>query len=84
MNERRSSVLGFLGRIGQPDWQGAQRLFEPGESAEQHSAAVAAAEAVTPSEHAWLQSSIDRDGKRDECEEALIRFLDEEGARPRP
>jgi hypothetical protein len=79
MNDRRTSVLGFLGRLGRPDWTGAERIFERERSAEQHEAAVAAAAAVTPSENAWLKASVARDGKRDECEEALIRFLEEEG-----
>jgi hypothetical protein len=78
MNDRRSSVLGFLGRMGQPDFEGARRVLKPGESAEDHQAAVAAAGAVTPSEKAWLEASVSRDGKTDECEEALIRFLEEE------
>lgn len=78
MNDRRSSLLGFLGRLGRPDFEGARKVFEAGGTAEDHDAAVAAAGAVTASENAWLQSSIARDGRTDECEEALIRFLEEE------
>jgi hypothetical protein len=78
MNDRRSSVLGFLGRLGRPDFEGARKVFEAGGAAEDHDAAVAAAGAVTASENAWLQSSIARDGRTDECEEALVRFLEEE------
>jgi hypothetical protein len=79
MNDRSSSVLGFLARMGNPDFAGAKKVFEAsGETAEQHQAAVDAAEAVTPVENAWLQAGIARDGKRDECEEALLRFLEEE------
>lgn len=79
MNDHRSSVLGFLSRMrGSPDFEGARQNFGAGDSAERHRAAVDAAEAVTPSENAWLEAGIARDGKRDECEEALLRFLDEE------
>lgn len=78
MNDRTSSVLGFLARMGHPDFEGAQKLFGPGETAEQHEAAVAAAEAVTPAENAWLRACLDSDGKRDDLEEALLRFLEEE------
>lgn len=79
MNDRRSNVLGFLGRMGRPDFDGAANAFEAEEeSADDHRAAVAAAAAVTPTENVWLQFNADRDGKRDELEEALLRFLEEE------
>lgn len=85
MDDRRSNMLGFLSRMRRPDLAGAAKLFDPEESAEDHDAAVDAAAADTPSENAWLQFNLARDDKRDECEEALLRFLDEEsgsGARP--
>lgn len=82
MNDRRSNVLGFLSRMRRPDFGGAAKLFEPEESAEAHDAAVDAAEAVTPSESAWLKFNIARDGERDECEEALLRFLEEDSGQP--
>jgi hypothetical protein len=78
MNDHGSSVLGFLSRMRNPDFEGARKLFEPGETAEKHQAAIDAAEAVTPTENAWLQAELARDGRRDECEEALLRFLEEE------
>mgnify|MGYP004473276589 CR=1 FL=1 len=78
MDDHRSSVLGFLARMGRPGFHGAARAFGRERSAEEHRAAVEAAEAVTPTENAWLQFNIARDGKRDELEEALIRFLEEE------
>lgn len=78
MNDRRSSVLGFLSRMRNPDFEGARKVFEPGETAEEHRAAVDSAEAVTPSENAWLKAELARDGRHDECEEALLRFLEEE------
>lgn len=81
MNDRRSSVLGFLGRMRRPDFDGAMRVFEGEQSAEDHDSAVDSAAAVTPTENAWLQFNLDQDGKRDECEEALLRFLEEESGR---
>lgn len=79
MNDRRSSVLGFLARMGRPDFRSAAKVFERDTSAEDHETAVRVAAAVTPTENAWLQFNVARDGKRDELEEALLRFLDEEG-----
>ena len=78
MNDRRSNVLGFLARMGRPDFDGAAKIFEPEAGAEAHRAAVAAAAAVTPTENVWLQFNVARDEKKDELEEALIRFLEEE------
>lgn len=78
MDDRRTSVLGFLGRMDHVDVKGAEAAFAHGRSAADHAAAVAAAEAVTPAENAWLQGRIDADGKYDAYEEALIAFLEEE------
>ena len=79
MNDRRTSVLGFLGRMGRPDFDGAVRAFGSEEQgAEAHDSAVAEAAAVTPTENVWLQFNVARDNRRDELEEALLRFLEEE------
>lgn len=78
MDDHRSNVLGFLARMGRPDFAAAARPFGRERSAGEHRAAVDSAAAVTPTENAWLQFNVDRDGKRDEYEEALIRFLEEE------
>lgn len=78
MNDRRSDVLGFLSRMRRPDFEGAAKIFEPGRSAQDHEAAVRAAASITPSENVWLEFNAARDRKRDELEEALLRFLDEE------
>jgi hypothetical protein len=85
MNDHKSSVLGFLSRMCvEPDFEGAKKLFEPGETAEQHRVEVDSARAVTPIENVWLQAEIARDGRSDEYEEALLRFLQEEsGQTPR-
>jgi hypothetical protein len=79
MNDRRVSVFGLLSRMRRPDFQGAAKAFErQGESAGDHDSAVRAAATVTPMENVWLQFNMARDQKRDELEEALIRFLEEE------
>lgn len=85
MNDHESNVLGFLSRMAaDPDFEGARKIFEaPGETAEEHQAAVDSAAAVTPVEKAWVQAELARDGRRDECEEALLRFLEEESGRTR-
>ena len=82
VNDHRSSVLGFFGRMRLTDPAGAiKRAFERGPSAAEHDAAVAAARAVTPVEQAWLDARSAADGKRDEYEEALLAFIaDEQGA----
>ena len=83
MNDHKSSVLGFLSRMcADPDFEGAKKMFEPEETAEQHQSEVESARAVTPIENVWLQAEIARDGRRDECEEALLRFLQEESGQP--
>jgi len=81
MDDRRSSVLGFLARMGRPDFDGAARLFRRGKSAGEHDAEVDAAAAVTPTENAWLQFNVERDGSKDALEEALLRFLEDEDER---
>lgn len=81
MNDRRSSVLGFLGRMGHPDFRGAEAIFADGPTAADHEAAVAGAEAVTPVEKTWLDARIAADGVRDPLEEALVDFLQAESGR---
>ncbi|MET1110998.1 MAG: hypothetical protein ABWX67_05655 [Allosphingosinicella sp.] len=78
MNDRRSSLLGFLARMGRPDFAGALKLLEREAGAGEHQAAVAAAAAVTPTENVWLQFNVARDARKDELEEALLRFLEDE------
>jgi hypothetical protein len=78
MNDRRSNVLGFLSRMGRPDFAGMAKAFEPEHGADAHRSDVAAAVAVTPTENVWLQFNVARDDRKDELEEALLRFLEEE------
>ncbi|HET9640177.1 MAG TPA: hypothetical protein VFP12_13320 [Allosphingosinicella sp.] len=78
MNDRRSNLLCFFARMGRPDFAGAAKAFAPEAGADGHQAAVAAAAAVTPTENVWLQFNVARDDRKDELEEALIQFLEEE------
>lgn len=88
MNDRHSSVLGFLGRVagqlGHPDFKDAELIalgrdpLDREMSAAEHAASVAAAEAVTPDEQNWLQAHIDADGAHDPYEEALLAFIAED------
>lgn len=78
VNDASSSVLGFLARMGHPDFDGAEQIFRDRHTAAAHDSAVAAAQAVTPSENAWLQAQITANGAPDPLEEALIEFLQRE------
>ena len=79
VNDHRSSVLGFFARMrGANPAAEAGRLLHGGDSAPDHDAAVAAANAITGSENAWLQGHVDADGARDPYEEALLAFLAED------
>jgi hypothetical protein len=81
VNDHRTSVLGFFGRMrGANPAAEARRLLD-GEPARDHDAAVAAANAVTPSEQDWLQRHVDADGARDPYEEALLAFVAAESGR---
>ena len=81
MNDAESNVGRFFGRMVKtvPDgtfvrW--SRQVFAP-----PHAEGVAAAEAVTPHEKAWLDQAIGADGEVDELEQALLAFLAEEIAR---
>jgi hypothetical protein len=79
VNDRRSSVFGFLARMqGANPVAEARKLLQGGEAAPDHDAAVAAANAITPNENQWLQGHVDADGARDSYEEALLAFVAEE------
>ncbi|HEY1605272.1 MAG TPA: hypothetical protein VGF77_06705 [Allosphingosinicella sp.] len=87
MNDRHSSVLGFLGRVARrmdhPDFADAERTFARGEpSAAMHEASVEAAAAVTPAEQGWLRAHIDADKARDPYEEGLLAFIAADERRP--
>ena len=83
MNDTRSSVGGFLGRVGQSLANGAF-LDRFGTTAAQpdHAAAVAADRAIAPDEAAWLKAHVDADGTLDDLEQALLAFIAAESGRP--
>lgn len=84
VNDRSSSVLGFLGRMGGslgnalPMREAIDEVLEPEQSAEAHDAEVAAANAVVPAERQWLDGHVKADGATDEYEQALLDFVAEE------
>jgi hypothetical protein len=82
VNDRRTSVLGFLGRMRSASpADGVRALREKEQSAAAHDAEVEAARAVTQGENDWLQGHVDADGARDAYEEALLAFVAEESGR---
>ena len=82
VDDHRASVLGFFARMrGADPLKEARTLFDRGEAATDHHAAVAAANEVTPDENAWLRARVDADGALDEYEEALLAFVAEERGR---
>jgi hypothetical protein len=83
VNDRSSSVLGFLGRVldsnlGDGLKQAPRDLLDKGPSAEEHDKAVAEANAIVPEERSWLDGRIEADGARDPYEGALLAFIEEE------
>lgn len=83
MSDSRSSVGGFLGRIGQSLAGGAfLDLFGSKAPKPDHDAAVAADRAIAPDEAAWLKAQVDADGTLDDLEKALLAFVAEESGRP--
>jgi len=83
MNDSRSSIGGFLGRMGKSSLRDnffddiADALGRAPQKPD-HDAAVAKAREVGTEEETWLESHIDADGKIDEYEAALLAFLAEE------
>jgi len=82
VGDHTGSVLGFFARMRDASPAGeVRKLLRGAQSAPDHDAAVAAANAITPSEESWLQGHIDADGARDPYEEALLAFVAEESSR---
>ena len=84
INDRSSSVLGFIGRIGGslgggiPVREAIGEAFRKERTAEAHDAEVDSARAIVPGEKAWLNGHVGADGTLDEYEEALLAFIAEE------
>jgi hypothetical protein len=79
-----ANPMRVLGALGRPDVAGfGDALFGvEGDRVAKHASAVAQDAKVTAEESHWLSRLLEADGARDELEEALLAFLDEEGARP--
>lgn len=76
MNDTRSGVGGFLGRIAGSSVKGGFRtVFGKKPQSVDHDAAVAADRAVVADEQAWLTSRIDADQGLDPLEKALLAFI---------
>jgi hypothetical protein len=81
MNDTQSSVGGFLSRMSTGGFvENFKSLFgsKAEQSAEDHDAEVAAANAVTSIENAWLKAKLDADHTLDPLEKALLAFIAEE------
>jgi hypothetical protein len=78
--DRHSSVLGFFARMGRTRPDSIRAALAKSPEADRD-AAIAAAEAVTPAEDAWLKAHVDADGSRDDYEQALLAFIDAEKGR---
>ena len=84
VNDKSSSVLGFLGRMGGsigdglPVRKALGEAFRKEQSAEEHDCEVDSARAIAAGEQKWLNGHVEADGVRDEFEEALLAFVAEE------
>ena len=78
MNESRSSVGGFLGRMAKASPAAFGRVFWRRDNGTSRLEDLVAAEAVTHAEREWLDAQIDADGRVDAYERALLDFLAED------
>ncbi|WP_034158339.1 hypothetical protein [Sphingomonas sp. ERG5] len=76
MNDTRSGVGGFLGRLaGSGVSDGFRSIFGEKPQEVDHDAAVAADRAIIADEQAWLTSRINADQGLDSLEKALLAFI---------
>ncbi|MES2057612.1 MAG: hypothetical protein V4564_16880 [Pseudomonadota bacterium] len=76
MNDTRSGVGGFLGRLaGSGVSDGFRSIFGEKPQVVDHDAAVAADRAIIADEQAWLTSRINADQGLDPLEKALLAFI---------
>ena len=80
MSDSESNVGRFLSRMADSVPAGTFLRWYRKESVPSRADGVAAAEAVTPEESAWLKSLVGADGEVDELEQALLAFVAEETA----
>ncbi len=75
MDDTSVRVGGFFSRVAGAAFSGAVFRGQSKVPAADHDAAVAAANAVTATENAWLKARIDADDALDPLEQALLDFL---------
>lgn len=78
MNESRSSVGGFLGKMAKESPNVFGKVFGKKPARPSREDEVAAAHEVTHAEREWLDARIDANGQVDEYERALLDFLAED------
>ncbi|HEY0627313.1 MAG TPA: hypothetical protein VGD10_11345 [Allosphingosinicella sp.] len=79
MNDRSSSVGGFLSRMGKSMAEGGFLGVFSRRSGTNHQAAEARARVITADEAAWLRQREEVDGKLDALEQALLDAIAAEG-----
>lgn len=75
VDDKSSSVARFLGRMATSVGRPPVRKVFGRKAASTFDAEVAASQAVTPDEGAWIRSRIDGDHEVDELEQALLDFI---------
>jgi hypothetical protein len=83
MNDTHASIGGFFGRMLKADpMSGFQDLFGAKAKGPGHDEAVAADQAITPDEVAWLKAEVEADHNLDPLEKQLLSFIAEESGSP--
>ena len=80
VDDHRSSVLGFFGRMRSASPVDGARSLLNGEEHHFDAAQVDAARAVTSDEQGWLDRHVQADGVQDDYEAALLAFVEAERA----
>ncbi len=83
MNDTHVSIGGFFGRmLAAGPMSGFHDLFGSKASQPDHDEAVAADQAITPDEVAWLKAEVEADHNLDPIEKQLLSFIAEESGSP--
>lgn len=83
MNDNHPHIGGFLGRMTEAGpLSGFRDLFGAKAMLSGHEEAVAAAQAITPEEAAWLKKEVDADKRLDPIEKRLLTFIADESGGP--
>ncbi len=86
MDDNRSSVLGFFGKMAQTRFGDLVSLWKQKDASDgpSHDDKVAADRAVIADESAWLKARQDADGQLDPLEAALLDFIASESGQSLP